>query len=314
MQSSPECLRCFARQAVEAVGLCVADPARQGAILRRVTQELAATRRQDSPPKISQHVHRVIRRETGCPDPYRIVKDRMNRMAIALLPQCRERIAASADPRTTALRFAVAGNLLDSGAKCAAPSDDLPRLFSTVLENPLAGDPQVLFRTADQAKQILFLADNAGEIFFDRLLVEALPVARVTVAVRGGAVLNDALAEDATLAGLADIVPVIDNGSDAPGTVLEDCSAAFLHHFWNADLIVAKGQGNYETLSDVPAPVFFLFTVKCPLVAGHIGAPVGTMVASKSAAWTPRPPRPHGQVNQNSEAPDQADVQRRDKA
>lgn len=290
MQTSIECLPCFVRQAAEAVALSVKDPARQEEVLRRVMHALAEADWRESPPRIARDLHRIIRRETGDPDPYRAVKQRMNRFAGELLPQCREWITGVADPRTAAVRIAVAGNLLDSGAKNQIAAEELPQLFAGLWDKPLAGDPADLFHAAEQADRILYLADNAGEIFFDRLLIEALPVAKVTVAVRGNPVLNDALREDAVLAGISSLVPVIDNGSDAPGTVLEDCSESFREHFRRADLIIAKGQGNYETLSEVRAPVFFLFTVKCPLVAAQIGEPSGTMVARRSEHWPECPP------------------------
>jgi uncharacterized protein with ATP-grasp and redox domains len=182
----------------------------------------------------------------------------------------------------------VAGNLLDSGAKIQIQPENLPHLLATLWERPLAGDPHELFRAAENAERILYLADNAGEIIFDRLLLNFLPMEKVTLAVRGCPILNDALREDAELAGFTGLVPVIDNGSDAPGTVLEDCSEAFRAHFDQADLIISKGQGNYETLSAMRAPIFFLFTVKCPIVAAQIGEPTGTMIAKKSPRWADR--------------------------
>jgi uncharacterized protein with ATP-grasp and redox domains len=230
-------------------------------------------------------LHRIIRGETANLDPYRELKERMNRLALAALPACRELIATASDPQGAVLRIAVAGNLLDAGAKVQIQPEELPRMLGTLWDQPLAGDPQELFHMAAAAKRILYLADNAGEIVFDRLLIEALPYDRMTVAVRGLPVLNDALLGDAILAGIPELVPVIDNGSDAPGTLLSDCSPEFLEHFHGADLIIAKGQGNYETLSQVAAPIFFLFTVKCPLVAAHIGSPTGTLVAKRTPAW-----------------------------
>ena len=165
---------------------------------------------------------------------------------------------------------------------------------------PLAGDPHELFRAAADARRILYLADNAGEIVFDRLLIEALPHHKMTVAVRGRPILNDALHEDAVLAGIAELATLIDNDSDAPGTVLADCSEVFLSHFHAVDLIIAKGQGNFETLSYLAAPVFFLFTVKCPLVAEQIGEPTGTMVVKPSPAWASRRHLPHSPPHQNA--------------
>ena len=128
----------------------------------------------------------------------------------------------------------------------------------------------------DEAREILYLADNAGEIAIDRLLIEELGPERVTLAVRGSAVINDATIDDARAVGLHELVRVIDSGSDAPGTILEDCSVELRERFRTADLIVSKGQGNFETLSDIDTDIFFLLKVKCPVIATHIGLPPGT--------------------------------------
>lgn len=284
MQTAAECIPCFVRQAAEAVMLCDEAQVPREIILRRILHELADADWSGSPPAVAQLLHRIIREETANADPYRALKDRMNRLALAALPACREIIAKSSDPQEAVVRLAVAGNLLDAGAKVQIQPEDLPGMLATVWDQALVGDPQELFRAAASAGRILYLADNAGEIVLDRLLIEALPYDKVTVAVRGRPVLNDALLEDASLAGIPDLVPVIDNGSDAPGTVLADCSEVFLEHFHHAELIIAKGQGNYETLSHVAAPIYFLFTVKCPLVAARIGSPTGTLIAQRTAA------------------------------
>jgi uncharacterized protein with ATP-grasp and redox domains len=285
MQTAAECIPCFVRLAAEAVMLIDESLVPREVILRRILHELADADWSGSPPEVSQMLHRIIREETASPDPYLALKGRMNQLALAALPACRELIATAADPQEAVVRIAVAGNLLDAGAKVQIQPEQLPGILASLWDQPLAGNPQELFRAAAAAKRILYLADNAGEIVFDRLLIEALPFHKVTVAVRGCPVLNDALREDAMLAGILDLVPVIDNGSDAPGTVLADCSETFLDHFYRADLIIAKGQGNYETLSQVAAPIFFLFTVKCPLVAAHIGFPTGTLVAKRTPVW-----------------------------
>ncbi|OQA21119.1 MAG: hypothetical protein BWY63_01362 [Chloroflexi bacterium ADurb.Bin360] len=121
---------------------------------------------------------------------------------------------------------------------------------------------------AGSACDILYLADNAGEIVLDRLLIEALGPARVTVAVRGAPVINDATMD----------------GSDAPGTVLSDCSEAFQERFRKADLVISKGQGNFETLSGAPRDVCFLFKVKCPVISSNVGLPPGTQALLWSRA------------------------------
>ena len=128
------------------------------------------------------------------------------------------------------------------------------------------------------AQRILYLTDNAGEIVFDRLLIEQLEPAQVTVAVRGRPIINDATLADARAVGLHELVEIIDNGSDAPGTLLDDCSQEFKRRFRAADLIIAKGQGNYETLSQERRNIYFLFKAKCSVIAEHAGVALGTHV------------------------------------
>jgi uncharacterized protein with ATP-grasp and redox domains len=130
----------------------------------------------------------------------------------------------------------------------------------------------------NSAKKILYLVDNTGEIFFDKLLIQQMPNDKMTFVVRGYPVINDATLIDAKIAGLTEMVEVIDNGSDAPGTILEDCSKEFLRHFSDADLIIAKGQGNYETLSNSNKCIFFILKAKCPVIARDIGCEIGSLV------------------------------------
>jgi uncharacterized protein with ATP-grasp and redox domains len=109
-----------------------------------------------------------------------------------------------------------------------------------------------------------------------------LPREKITFVVKGGPILNDAVMEDAQIVGLSDVVDVIDNGSDAPGTILESCSETFRCRFDQSDLIIAKGQGNYETLSDVDKNIFFLVRPKCSVLARHLGREIGSLVLSGS--------------------------------
>ncbi len=282
MNTLLECIPCFARQALDAVVEAVVDPARREPLLRRLLREIAESDWSGTPPAIAQRLHRSIRRELGNPDPSRNVKLRMNQMAASLVPLMRQRIESHPHPFEAAVRVAIGGNLLDIGAKTQIAAEDLPAHLETIWTQPLCGNVEALFRAADRARSILYLADNAGEIFFDRLLLERLPTRNIAVAVRGSPVLNDATLEDAEQAGIPEIAPVFGNGSDAPGTILADCSDEFRRRFEQADLVISKGQGNYETLSDSTKPIFFLFTVKCPLVASLVGKPVGSLVAKSS--------------------------------
>jgi hypothetical protein len=166
--------------------------------------------------------------------------------------------------------------VIDVGVHDNLREEDIKRSLSQSLAGPFAGDLDSFREAISGAGEILYLADNTGEIVFDRLLVERLRAPRITVAVRGAAVLNDATLADARVAGLDRIAQVIDNGSGAPGTILGECSAAFRERFESADIIIAKGQGNFETLADGPGNIFFLLKIKCAVVAAHTGLEIGT--------------------------------------
>jgi len=278
MKSQLDCIPCFTRQALDAVRLVVKNPAQRELLLRRLVHEIAEADWQQTPPGMGQIIHRIIRKELDCADPYREIKDQMNEMATRLVPAMREQIQQHPNPREAAVRVAIGGNLLDTGSKSQISAAELPAHLVTIWHKPLHGDLVAFFKAVEEARTILYLADNAGEIIFDRLLLEHLPAEKVTLVVRGAPVLNDVTRADADTAGIPGLVPVIDNGSDAPGTILEDCSATFRKRFEEADLIIAKGQGNFETLSDIDKPIFFLFTVKCSLVAEHVQEPLGGLV------------------------------------
>jgi uncharacterized protein with ATP-grasp and redox domains len=219
-------------------------------------------------------------------DPYYTVKQQFNAAALRLYSQMRNLILESDDPLATAVRLAIAGNIIDFGVKSQLDETELKVTISKCLAEDPSGLQLEVFREAvNEAQVILYLADNAGEIIFDRLLIEQLPEGKITVAVKGSPVINDATMEDAVLAGLPRIVDVIDNGSDAPGTILESCSQSFRDFFRKADLVIAKGQGNYETLSDLDKNIFFILKAKCPVISRNIGCKVGEMILQKTKAF-----------------------------
>jgi len=234
---------------------------------------------QQSPPAMAQKIHRFIRQTTGVEDPYLNVKNRFNKLTLMMYPELKERIETSADPLETAVRLAIAGNIIDFGVNSTLQENAVEQTIAESLEDELDSDASQRFRDATAAaKDILYLGDNAGEIVFDRLLIEQLPYERVTFVVRGSPILNDATMEDAQISGLTDIVDVIDNGSDAPGTILESCSEAFRQIFEESDLLIAKGQGNFETLNDVRKNKFFMLRPKCSVLAEHLGCKIGSLV------------------------------------
>jgi len=286
MKTSIDCIPCFVRQTLEATRFVSVYPSVHEGVLREILRCLAGIDLDHPPPFVGQLIHRKLRELTGNHDPYRDAKERYNRLALELLSELKEKVRSSPDPLTTSVRFAITGNVIDLGAKSGLTEEEVRSSIAKTLSEPFRVDIERLRREIDGASRILYLADNAGEIVFDRLLIEELPLERVTLAVRGGPVINDATEDDAYTAGLHEIVRVIDNGSDAPGTILSDCSREFQRCFKDADLIISKGQGNYETLSDEEANIFFLFRIKCAVVASHTGFEQGTDVLTGTSRAT----------------------------
>jgi hypothetical protein len=274
-----DCWPCFLRQALSASRRAGASPALQRAILEETMTELRALPAEATPPEMGERIHRLVRERTRVPDPYLDVKQEATARAMALLPELRTRVAAAADPLETAVRIAIAGNIIDYGV---AESFDLEATLERVLHaTPAIDDLQVLRRALEQVAAVLYLADNAGETVFDRVLIEILPVP-VRYAVKAGPVLNDATRDEAIAAGLDQVAELTDTGCDAMGAPLGLCSPAFSASFERAPLIIAKGQANYETLSGVAAPVCFLLQAKCAVIAEDIGVAPGSVIIAAS--------------------------------
>lgn len=277
-----DCYPCLLRQALGAARLANADDAAQADIMAETLRLLQELEPGATPPEIAAAVHRTVRERVGVHDPYRDAKAESTRMALALYPRLKELVAHSADPLNTAVRLSIAGNIIDFGV-----CDDIPDLWTTVervVKAPLAVDHLETLRTAlSTSDRVLFLGDNAGETVFDRVLIEELSPP-VTYAVKGGPVLNDATRHDAVAAGLGACCTIVDNGSAAPGTILELCSAEFREVFDGAPLIIAKGQANYETLSDAGPRVFCLLQAKCAVIASDVGSVLGGAIVRQSLA------------------------------
>lgn len=273
-----DCYPCFLRQTLEAARRAGADETRQYSILHEVLNELRSFALNNTAPEMAYLIHKIVRRKTGNPDPYLKEKEASTNQALALYPGLKDLIANADDPLETAVRLSIAGNIID----LAMPYEyDLDETIERVLKQQFAiNDLEILRNELNRAAKILFLADNAGETVFDRLLIETIKKP-VTYAVKKGPILNDATQEDALAAGLGEVTTIVDNGSNAPGTIIDLCSKDFKRRLNEAELIIAKGQANYESLSDMTAPVFFLLQAKCPIIADNLGVPVKGIVLKK---------------------------------
>lgn len=275
MIAKPECDHCFLRQAADAAGRALLSPATSENLLKAVKEELARLPTDVTPPVRASRIHALIREISGNPDPYHAAKHEATAHALNLYPRLKQLLAEASDPLESAIRLAIAGNIIDLGV---ASEYDLEASIERVLAQPPGIDHLSRLKAAlKNAKSILYLADNAGETVMDRLLIELLKQP-VTYVVKGGPAVNDATREDATAAGLDQVCEVIDNGAATLGTILDQCTPDLRQRFDEAELIIAKGMANYESLSGSRSGLFFLLQAKCAVIAGHLGVPEKSIV------------------------------------
>jgi len=284
MKTYLDCYPCFLRQALDAARFAGAGEQQQTVVLRDTLATLHSLDPTTTPPEIGDRIHRQVRSMVASRDPYRDVKRAATAQALDLLPWMRETIRCADDPLDTAIRLAIAGNIIDYGHN---PDYDLDATIDQALHQPIGIDDAsdlrgALAETRVDRTSVLYLADNAGETVFDRALIELLDP-EVTYAIKGGPVLNDATAADALQAGLDSVATVVSTGADTPGTILHRTSPAFRDLYAQATLIVAKGQANYETLSPGDDRVFFLLKAKCPVIARDLGVEPGALIVKQGS-------------------------------
>lgn len=236
-------------------------------------------------PEIQRELHRAFIAITGEADPFAREKAHSNETALSLYADWKEKVKTTDNPFDLALRLSIAGNIMDYGANS---SFDIHATINRVINAQFAIDHSEQLKTRlARAKSILYLGDNAGEIVFDKLFIETIAHPDLTYVVRGGVALNDITLVDAEKVGISSIARVIDNGFDAPSTVLQRCSTEFTETFRNADLIIAKGQGNLEGLIGTNDPrIFFLLMVKCDVMAELLGVTKGSFIVKNGLSVT----------------------------
>ncbi len=281
-----DCVPCFTRQAIEAARMSTDDEKLREQIVRKVLRIASEIPFDRTPVHIGMHIHRIVRELTGDRDPYARLKKLYNDRAMEIEKTIENDVINSYDPLKAAVKVAIAGNSVDFGIADVNHDIDLVEVIEDSLNREFAIDYYDDFvRALDDAKSILYLADNTGEIVFDKILIRQIPNHRdrVTLVVKKSPIINDATVEDALYVGMDKIVSeIIDNGVDAPGTLVDECSEEFLNRMKAADMIVSKGQGNFEGLSGTRYPIYFLLKAKCDVIANHLKVKVGETVVLKN--------------------------------
>lgn len=284
MRTQLDCIPCFIRQSLDALRRISSDEITIQKAIKRVLKEVSEFDLSLSPPEMGQVIHNIIREESGNSDPYYDIKKLSNKRALELYSDIKNKIIASKDPFISAIRFAIAGNIMDFAILLSWDRDRIEDSFSKAENQPI--DMKVaeeLRQDIKKAKTILLLADNAGESVFDKLLIEHLLTnAKVYYAAKDSPIINDATVEDAIAVGLDRVASVVSNGTNAPGTLLHKCSPEFLDIFNSADVVIAKGQANFETLNQEKRSVYFLTQIKCNVLAQRYSYSLGDWIITNT--------------------------------
>ncbi|MFX1318465.1 MAG: DUF89 domain-containing protein [Promethearchaeota archaeon] len=275
-----QCVSCLISRAFQEVQLATGDLDAQLNAMTKVVEILHGSLRQGGrlekiPAYVGTHRDHAIQRITGCPDPYAQLKRKSNAAALKLVEPLEDYVKKPSDSRHRFRRACIAaslGNVIEYGVTGhVIPWDNLPLLISRAESELTIDHIPKLYQLAKKAQRILYLTDNAGEVVFDRILIEAISElgSQVTVAVKEAPVLNDAMLEDAETAGLATVADIITTGGGAVGVLPQWCSTTFLDQFNKVDLVIAKGMGHHETLPEftLPTPSAHLLRTKCHPVA-----------------------------------------------
>jgi uncharacterized protein with ATP-grasp and redox domains len=275
MRAYLDCLPCFLSQALRAARMATEDEKRIKDILDEVGMMLRDIPLESSPPESGRLIYHKICEMTGIPDPYKKIKNDSTKEALSLYPFLKSEVEKSEDRLFAAIKIATVGNVIDAVANW---NFDIRHDVDEVLNKDFAiCDYDKFEERLIEAREILYIGDNAGECVFDRILIEEMKKP-TTYVVRGAPIINDATYEDALEAGIDEVATIISSGTDGPGTILEICSEEFKRVYEHADFIISKGQGNYEALSSEKQPIFFLLKAKCQIIARDLEVKEGDIV------------------------------------
>ena len=279
MKTYPACIPCLLKQGLNAVRRTATDVRDEMEVVRRSLQFLCGVSEFRNPPAYyASFVQRIVEEVIGRKDPFQERKKLSNELALRLLSLVQRELSSSEDKLATALKISAAGNSIDFAIRGEFDLEEDVRRF--IASDFAVWDYDAFRKRLSAARSVLILGDNAGEIVFDKILVSVLKDMgkEVVYCVKGGPVLNDATLEDARAVSMTELCRVIDNGSRMVGTWLEDCSEDFKRIFFSSDLVLSKGQANFETLDTSAREVFHLLVAKCEPVARETGSGVGKSV------------------------------------
>ena len=286
MKLQEKCIPCIVSQSIKVADMVGIDD--KNDLLKEMFRYLSDVDFSNiSSPELIGENFNVLKRINGNGDPYKETREKYNKMFLDRIDLFEEEIAKSEDDFMEAVKYAIIGNVIDFNPIHELTVSDVNEKFETLKTESLEiDDTRELQKDIDQAKSILYLGDNCGEICLDKILIKKIkernPACQIYFATRGSAVVNDSVEDDAYLVGMDEYASIISNGDCSLGTVLTRTSKEFNNIYYNADIIIAKGQANYECLSNEDENIYFLLMTKCDVIAKSIGVPEMKMICMKS--------------------------------
>ncbi|WP_419769464.1 MAG: damage-control phosphatase ARMT1 family protein [Candidatus Marinarcus sp.] len=281
MNITNDCVKCIVGQIDKAIVHLNLDETKAKEIQAEVLKRSATFSFEHTPPYVARDVYEYLAEQTGLKDPLESIKQDSIQNALKHVPYIEKRIRQADDKLLTAIKASVAGNVIDFGAKEQfSLEEEINKVFHTSFA---IDDYKKLAKQIEQKNSILILADNAGENVFDKILIKMItrlyPHKKITYATRGKPIINDITTKEALQIGIDQFAQVISTGVDTPGLELSRTTTTFRDIFEKAELIISKGMGNFECLESLnEKKIFFLFKVKCNVVAKTIKKEIGDII------------------------------------
>lgn len=270
-----DCIPCFMHQALRAGRAATSDEKKIKQILDKTGEMVKTISMKATPAEIGMIVYRIVSEVTGVHDPYKKIKQQHIAETKSIYTELEKIVANSNDKLLTAIKIAIAGNVIDLGVK---KSFDIAKDVKSILKKDFAIFDYSAFKIQlGKTENILYIGDNVGESVFDKILIKELKKP-VKYAVRSIPIINDVTMEDAIASGLGEVAELIDSGCESPGIILNQSTPEFFEFFNTSGLIISKGQGNFEGLSDCNQQVFFLLKAKCTIISNHLGVEEGSII------------------------------------
>ncbi|GEP63310.1 hypothetical protein CBE01nite_10780 [Clostridium beijerinckii] len=285
MKIHDKCLPCMVNQVIKVANITGVNNKEE--LLKEVFTYLSKMYFEATTPEIIGEIFGMIKEHTNNQDPYKETRNYYNTLFSKLLPEFERKIEQAENSFQLAVRYAIVGNIIDFNPIHNTLLEDIFDYFEKMEQLELAiDDSKELAEDILNSKTLLYLGDNCGEICMDKILLKKIkelnPNVKIFFGVRGKPVVNDSIAEDAYAVGIDEYAEVIDNGDGSLGTVLKKTSHEFKEAYKKADVVIAKGQANYECLSEEKKNIYFLLMTKCDVIANDIGAPEKKMICMKN--------------------------------